>query len=267
MNSSTYSNEPGWNGKKLAIMQPYFFPYLGYFQLIHAADKFILYDNLNYIKYGWVNRNRIIINAAPFFIIVPVLSKSSFTKIRDIKIAEDTRWKPKLKKALYTNYRKSKYFGEVYPVIEGLLDVDTEYLAVLNSVAIKRITEFLEISTEIVPDSTPYDQLEKQLEQADPEIALLSAHGEESLDTKTIRALCICRNEKSHTMINPIGGQALYDKQVFKKNGIDLFFIHTLPYSYPQLAKEFVAGMSILDVLFHCGKTGTQRLLDEYELL
>jgi hypothetical protein len=107
---------------KLAGNQSYFFPYVGYFQLINAVDKFILYDNLNFIDRGWVNRNRILIkNSGASMITVPLLNSSSNRKILDIEISDkqgDAKWREKLCKTLYVNYRHSPMFDEVFPLIE-----------------------------------------------------------------------------------------------------------------------------------------------------
>jgi hypothetical protein len=252
---------------KLAAMQPYFFPYLGYFQLINAVDKFILYDNLNYIKWGWVNRNRLLVNHNPVFFIVPIKEKSSFIKIRDIRIDNKAPWKRKILNKCYLSYKKALFFDEIFPVIEKSINTDVEYLTDLNYFTIKLISGFMDIPTEIVNDVSNYESLEKDLSINYSDINTFFLHGQNLSDTKTIRAICICKNEQADTFINAIGGQKLYDKRVFERNGIHLYFIKTLPYSYRQNSKEFFASMSIIDILMNCGKAGTQKLLDNYELI
>jgi len=252
---------------KLAIMQPYFFPYLGYFQLINAVDKFILYDNLNYIKYGWVNRNRLVVNGNPVFMIVPVLEKSSFMKIRDVQIDHTSRWKRKALKTIHLNYKKRSFFDEIFPMLEGIINADATYLTEINCAAIRQISEFLDIPAEIVTDISNYEPLENDLSLSDSDVNISYLREQNLSDTKTIRVLCVCKNEQADTFVNAIGGQALYDKKIFKRNGIDLYFIHSLPYSYEQNSKEFIRDMSIIDVLMNCGKTGTQQLLNNYELI
>ena len=235
---------------KLAIFQPYFFPYLGFFQLISAVDKFILYDNLNYIKWGWVNRNRLLINGKPVFIIVPVLEKSSFTKIHEIRIINEARWKKKIIRSIYLNYKKSLFFDEIFPVIEKLINTDVEYLTEMNCATVKQISEFLEISTEIVSDISNYEPLEKGLSLSDSEINTFYLHEQNLSDIKTIRVLSICKNEQADTFVNAIGGQKLYDKQVFKRNGINLYFINTLPYSYRQNSEEFSFLLLLISFIY-----------------
>ena len=113
---------------KLAIMQPYFFPYIGNFQLINAVDKFILYDNLNYIKEGWMNKNRILKkNKEPMYIIVPLEKKSSYKKCNQIKISKTGPWKKKMAKTVYYNYKSAPYFDKIFPIIESIINFDTDY--------------------------------------------------------------------------------------------------------------------------------------------
>jgi hypothetical protein len=97
--------------KSLAIMQPYFFPYLGYWQLIHAVDRFIIYDDVNYIKGGWINRNRLLINGEPSYITVPLNQSSSNKRICDIALDQSSLWRNKLVKMVEMTYRKSPYFN------------------------------------------------------------------------------------------------------------------------------------------------------------
>jgi hypothetical protein len=247
---------------KLAIMQPYFFPYLGYFQLIHATDRFILYDNLYYIKKGWINRNRILeINRGPVFWGVNVQTKSSYTKIREIRIDHTTQWQKKVIKQVYYNYKRSRFFNEVFPIIETTINEDYEFLTDLNEISIKRVAIFLDISTEIVREHLRYETLEQELALTDYSRV---KNGE---DRKSKRIISICKNEQADIYINLPGGQGLYDKKTFAEAKIDLQFIKTLPYSYHQNADTFYSDLSIVDVLMHCGKEGTKRLLTQYELI
>lgn len=253
---------------KLGIMQPYFFPYIGYFQLINAVDKFILYDNLNFIKEKWINRNRLlVINGKPIFFRIPLKEKSSFSKIRDIRIDNDQKWKKKLLNQFYCNYRRSLFFDEVFPIIEKSIEKDIQFLTDINCYTIQLIAEFLDISTEIVIDTSNYELLEMELSKSDSEIKSFYLFEQKLMDIKSIRVICICKNEQADTFINAIGGQKLYDKQKFATNGIQLFFVNTLPYSYKQNSAEFIQDLSILDVMMNCGKEGTKNLLSNYVLI
>ena len=107
---------------KLAIMQPYFLPYIGYFQAIHAVDKYILYDNLTFIKDAWMNRNRLMLsNGAITTFSVPIIAKSSNTMIADIRIDNSQKWAEKLLKTIFLNYKKAPFFDEIFPIFEKLL--------------------------------------------------------------------------------------------------------------------------------------------------
>ncbi len=243
---------------KLGIMQPYFFPYIGYFQLIHAVDTFMLYDNVNYIKNGWMNRNRVLAKKhEPAFIIAPIRkeSKSSYRKIRDVKLAP-TAWRGPLLKHLNRAYRRSRYFDDIYPLLERILAFDTVSLSALNKKAIVDLCRFLDIDTQIVDDVSRFEPLEARLQQE-----------EKTPARKTLRILELCRALGADTYINAIGGQKLYDRQAFRDNGIALFFVKTLDFSYPQPADTFHPNLSIIDVLMHCGKEKTKDLLTRYELI
>ena len=248
-------------------MQPYFFPYLGYFQLIQAVDKFILYDNVNYIKKGWVNRNRLVVQGRPRFIVVPLQQQSSAQKIRDARIDMTRDWRKRLFGTIYLNYKRCAFFDEVFPLIERVLAMDVEHLTELNCSSVRWIAEFLEIPTDIVTDVSNYEGLERDLSEETSRIREEYTQRQNLSDTKTIRIFLICRNEGAGTYINAIGGQALYDKSLFANNGIALWFVKTLPYSYEQRADEFFSSMSIIDVLMNCGKAGTKELLSRYELI
>ncbi len=253
---------------KLAIMQPYFFPYIGYFQAINAVDKYILYDNLNYIKEGWVHRNRILINGKPSYTLAQVQHKSSHKKIAEIALVEDNRWKLKLLKTLFLSYKSASFFDEIYMLIETILKKEVETLSEFNSNSIQTIANYLEIKTEISSDCSPYFALEKKLEaeilskENFPEIQ------SEKMIHKVIRVLEICKHEKAKTFVNAIGGQELYYKDEFRNNGIELYFVQTLSHQYKQnSSNQFVPNLSIIDVLMNCGKQQTKQLLNEYTLL
>ena len=250
---------------KLGIMQPYFFPYLGYFQLISSVDKFIIHDNVNFIKKGWINRNRLLQSGGgPIFIIVPVVNKSSYCKIRDIKIDRTKEWNKNMIKTIEYNYKKSAYYNDIFPVIERLLRLEMDNISELNYVTIKELCDYLEIDTLIENNISKYNSIESELEY----MCIYNRNSEnEPIDRTTLRIIKICDKEKADTYINSIGGQELYRKQVFEDNGVDLKFINTLGYDYAQNSSSFYPHLSIIDVLMNCGKEGTQKLLYNYELI
>ena len=218
------------------------------------------------VKKGWVNRNRIlVVGGQPTYIIVPLKEQSSFVTIRDINIDTNVQWRNKMLKQLYFNYKKSKFFDDIYPLVEQLIRFETTRLTEINIMSIKKIAFPLEINTEIISDISRYDSFE---EEFSTDSSCMNEHQVNGLyDNKHLRIFHICKNEQADTYINAIGGIELYDNKAFEKENIDLKFIHTLPYSYEQKSKEFYPNLSIIDVMMNCGKEGTQKLLKNYELI
>lgn len=255
---------------KLAIMQPYFMPYLGYFQAIHAVDKYILYSNLSFIKDGWMNRNRILIKDGKVAIInVPLIHKSSNTFIFDIRIDNTRNWNKKLIKSILLNYKGSQYFEDIYPFFEKLLSKSYNFLYQLNADTIIEISRFMGITTPIeFENRNKYRELEIQLSNVEKGDYTDFEFMQKTKPIKKVaRVLAISAIEKADVFINAIGGQELYDKNEFASYGIDLKFIKTGDINYPQFSKEFVPNLSIIDVLMHNGKEATRQLLNEFTLI
>lgn len=254
--------------KSLAIMQPYLFPYLGYFQLINAVDAFVLYDHFDFVKQGWINRNRILaVNQSPFYFNVPMQKNLLPQKrIRDITI-KDNHWQGKLLDSINMNYKRSKYFDKVYSVLEDCITYKTNSLSSLNKMAIKKISSYLNIKTEILSDPE-FDQLENMLASESSNFPNLFPEIESTTSSKKmIRVVAMCRALNADTFINPIGGVALYPKKEMKQNGIDIHFLKMKDIRYSQNSSEFHQGLSIIDVLMNCGKNRTTDLLNEYSLV
>jgi hypothetical protein len=231
---------------RLAIMQPYFFPYIGYWQLIHAVDRFVIYDDVNYIKGGWINRNRILINGEPSFINVLLQDSSSYKRIRDISVLRSPMWRDKLVRKIETTYRKAAYFDDVFPLIESLIHYETEYLSDYLAHQLQTLAKFMGISTEFV---------------------ITSQHYQNDALTGQARVLDICKREAATTYINPQGGKALYDAETFCSEGVDLRFICMRPTPYKQRAKDFVPYLSIIDALMEIGPIGIKQQLDAFDLI
>ncbi len=209
-------------------MQPYFFPYIGYFQLIAAVDKFVIYDDVNYIKRGWINRNNILVNNQSFLFSIPLISASQNSKINEIKISEDVNWKSKLLKTIELSYKKAPYYQSVFTVLEKVLKGNHEFISQLNTEVIIEVCNYLKIDSKIQVTSTIYGN--SNLKGSD-------------------RLIDICRIENAKTYINAIGGEKLYNKDVFKQFGIDLFFLNVKPVTYKQYKNDFIPNLSIIDVL------------------
>lgn len=254
---------------KLAIMQPYFFPYVGYFQAIHAVDKYILYENLDYITEGWMHRNRILVkNQNPIYINAHIVGKSSNKKIKEIELVQNNSWKKKTLNSISLNYRGSNFYDETFALIEPLILNDPKYLFEFNANIIKKISIYLDLKTQIISSNKNLEQLEHDLNTIDKNDYSIFPELKKTMPIKKVaRVLKICEIEKATVFINAIGGMELYTKDEFKKYNIDLFFIETKPYSYKQFSNNYFPHLSIIDVLMHNGKTGTMEILKNYNLI
>lgn len=231
---------------KLAIMQPYIFPYIGYFQLIKAVDKFVIYDDVNFINRGWINRNRILVNGKDSLFTIPLKEASQNKLINEIEVNWDDAWKSKWLKTLEQSYKKAPYFQQVRPIIEQTLEQEKTIFSEIIVENLKLINAYLGITTEIISSSSIYQNTE--------------------LKAQT-RIVDICVQEKANHYINPIGGIELYQKEVFEEQGMQLNFIKSKPVQYPQLKNDFVPWLSIIDVLMFNSVEQIQTFLDSYELV
>ena len=229
---------------KVAIMQPYFFPYIGYFQLMAAVDEFIVYDNIEFTKKGWINRNRILVNGTDSYITLPLKSDSDFLNIRERHLADTwIKEKRKVLNKIFESYRKSSNFKIVSEVIEKCILFEDHNLFnfILNSLSI--VKEYLEIKTPLIISSTiPIDH---------------SLKG----DKKVIE---IVKSRKAENYINSIGGIELYNKDEFKKEGINLNFLKSTNLIYKQFDNAFVPWLSIIDVMMFNSKEEIKKYLESY---
>jgi hypothetical protein len=250
----------------IAGNQSYFFPYLPYFQLINAVDKFNLNDNFNFIAKGWVNRNNILLkDRGSFMISMPLANRSSFTRIRDLVIDDvngTMKWRNKICKTIYDNYRHAPMFRTVYPFLETLIHCPTQYLSVLNINAITEICRYLEIETVIESDQDIYQHVENLLQ--DEEYISKNYPG---LESREVRVLEICRHEGAEALVNSIGGMSLYRKEVFERFGISLKFLKSNNNTYRQSSGDFVPNLSIIDVLMFNEPEEVKNMLFDYELI
>lgn len=227
---------------KTAIMQPYFFPYIGYWQLIRAADVFVIYDDVNYIKQGWINRNRILINGREHFLTLPLSKSGSFKQILEIEIAGG---KEKLVKTVEQAYKKAAHFSQAFPVIHDILSDTTENLAEYLIQAIRKMARYLNLSAELIVSS----QIEKTP----------GLKGKE-------RVLDICKRLNTSTYVNAPGGRDLYSTDDFGPYGMQLRFLETQFSTYPQNAESFIPGLSIIDVMMNNPYERIQGMLHDFKL-
>ena len=233
---------------KLAIMQPYFMPYIGYFQLINNVDKFIFYDDVTFIKQGWINRNQILINNKANMFSVPLANASSHTLIKDVLISENRyeKWKKSFLSSIMYNYKKAKNYGPVRELIEDILLKPPESISNFAIKSVIEISKYLDITTEFEICSKQYSNTH------------LSGQD---------RVLDICKSEHADTYINPIGGMALYSESKFLGNEIKLHFIKTDNLIYKQFSNEFVPFLSIIDVLMFNDREEILSMLNNFELV
>lgn len=232
--------------KSLAIMQPYFLPYIGYFQLIDAADLFIVYDNVKYTKKGWINRNRFLLDGKDAVFSIPIRKDSDSVDIRDREISADFR-KSKLLNRIRGAYRRAPYFERTFALVERIvLEEETNlFKFILNS--IRQTCDTLAIGTEIVVSS--------------------SLRIDHSLPGKT-KVLALCKHVGADVYINAIGGLELYSKEEFGAHGIDLKFLRTKAFEYAQLGDKFVPWLSIIDVMmFNPPQAVRDCVTSNYELI
>lgn len=229
-------------------MQPYLFPYLGYFQLLNAVDKFVIYDDVSFIKQGWINRNNILLNGKPYLFSIPVRSISSFASIQETIVSDKPfKWNYKLLTTIKYAYNKAPYYEKVYPLIDNLFHTAVnKSIATVATKSIVLVSEYLNIQTNFVNSSTAYNNN--------------CLHGEE-------RVIDICQKEQAAEYINPIGGISLYNKQSFQKNGIQLNFLKTDFTPYKQFENNFQPGLSIIDVLMFNEPLEIQKQLVKFSLL
>jgi len=231
---------------KLAIMQPYIFPYIGYFQLINAVDKFVIYDDVAYINKGWINRNNILLGGKASLFTIPLISASQNKLIREIEIENLALYRKKFLKTIEQSYKKSPYFEPVFQIIEQVFNSDINNIAQFITFSIKATCEYIGINTAIVDSSTLYQNEHLKAQE---------------------RILDICLQEKANHYINPNGGMSLYDNAFFETVQIRLNFIKAQPIIYKQFCDEFVPFLSIIDVMMFNSKSEIQGLLNEFQLI
>jgi len=230
---------------KLGIMQPYFLPYIGYFQLINAVDKYMIYDNIQYTKKGWINRNRVLVSGKEAYITVSLEKDSDYLDICDRKISSSFD-KEKLLNQIAGNYKKSPHFDCAFEIFEDIVNFNNNNLFQFNYNSVKKICEYLRIQTEFVVSSTV--NIDHSLKGQD-------------------KILAFCGNLGAAEYINAIGGQELYDKTEFEKHNIKLNFLKTQNIEYNQFKGGFVPNLSILDVMMFCSMEEISEMLDKYELI
>jgi hypothetical protein len=227
-------------------MQPYLFPYVGYFQLIAAVDQFVIYDIIKYTKKGWINRNRLLRDGEPFVFTLPIEKGSDALTISERRISPS--FEPtKLCNQIAQAYRRAPEFGETMPLVDAVLHQTASNLFEHLRHALKQTCSHLEIATSI-----------RTASEVENVTGLC----------KQDRVLHICERLGATTYINPIGGTTLYDTAAFAERGVDLRFLRPRSFTYPQFGHPFVPWLSIIDVLMFNPRSSLHALLKEgYDLI
>ena len=232
---------------KVGIMQPYLFPYIGYWQLLYAVDKYVILDDVNYITRGYINRNNILINGKANRFTVPVLHASQNRLISETKLNFQSEEKKSFLDKVRFSYKKAPHFSEAYKLIEAVVMNDTNDLTDYIAFSIELIKEYLQIATPIYKSS----RIEKN-----PELKAQD------------RIIAICKSLGGDTYINPSGGRQLYSHEKFVNESLNLFFLDTMmdKIVYKQFNNDFVNYLSIIDVLMFNDVPSIQEFLTMYEL-
>ena len=230
---------------KLGIMQPYFFPYIGHFQLINGVDKFVLLDDVNFKKGGWINRNKMLLHDEQFLFTIPLKNASSFRPLNELDVDREHYciWREKFLRTLEHAYKKAPFFNEVYSLVYDVLHSDFMTIAQLSSNSLYKMCGYLGIATPFVTTSTIYHNRE--------------------LSTQD-RIIDIAMQEHAATYINLSGGAKLYSKEAFRRHGITLKFMISDPIVYDQWGNGFVPSLSIIDVAMFNSVEATRGFLTSY---
>ena len=233
--------------KTIAIMQPYIFPYIGYFQLFKVCDIFVSHDDVQYIKGGWINRNRILFNAKSKYITLPVNKAPHDTTIDHYFFHENIgKEKKKILSTLRQLYSKAPFFQSVYPRLEDIVKVNEINVARFAENSLERILDYLGINVEIRRSS--HLSFDKSLKGQDRVIAIVKELG-------------------GDCYVNPIGGKDLYSPAEFAANNINLLFLKCKAEPYKQFSDEFVSNLSIVDVLMFNSIEQIQLMLKQFQLV
>lgn len=231
---------------KLGIMQPYFLPYIGYWQLMRAVDKYVIYDDVNFIKGGWINRNRILMNNEIKMINIQMNGASPNKLINEVETFGNAIYNKKLLKTIESCYKRAPYYSNAFQIIEKIINQEETNIAKYLEFSIRQICEYLSIDTEIIVSST------------------INKNNDFKGQDKVIE---ICKTLGADEYYNAVGGQELYSYEVFASQGIKLKFLKTGTVEYKQFDNEFISNLSIMDVMMFNSPEDIKKMLDEYELL
>jgi hypothetical protein len=231
----------------VSIMQPYFFPYIGFFQLMSACDVFVMRDDAQYIKDGWVNRNRILVHSRPAWLTFPVASADHRRSINQREYLMEGRKRPlSLLRKIEGAYRTAPHFSSAIPLVEEIMSHPGANVASFNINLLRTLARAFGITARIAVSS----EVDKQTGLVGPAMVVE-----------------LCRQFNADRYVNPIGGIHLYDSAYFSANGLELSFLQSSVPSYPQFGMPHVASLSIIDVMMFNGLDAIKQMLGQYRLV
>ena len=233
----------------LAIMQPYFMPYIGYFSLIKHTDHFIIFDTPQYMRHGWIERNRILKqNCEPIFIRIPLKKHKRETSINKLIVNNSENWKAKIFAQLVPYKKKAPNYWRVIQLLKEIFEFNSDSIVEINYNSLKKISEYLGIPTPISIWS-------------DMDIKI------ENVNAPDEWALNICKALNADVYYNPTGGTSFFDRTKYEKAGIDLRFLKINPIKYTQFSNKFIPNLSIIDVLMFNSVESVTQMLNNYDLI
>ncbi|MFT3995327.1 MAG: WbqC family protein [Dysgonomonas sp.] len=235
---------------RLGIMQPYFFPYIGYFSLIKHTDRFILFDPVQFIRHGWIERNRTLKqNEGWQYIQAPLVKHDQATLIKDIKINNTTDWKGKILAQIQHYKKKSPYYFATLKVLNEIFSKEYDDIVSFNHTSLLKVCEYLGINTQMDIFSDMHLEIEP-------------------VNAPDEWALNICKAVDGTTEYwNPIGGTSFFDKTKYEKAGLNIQFQQMNLEPYDQNRETFEAGLSIIDVMMFNSPEEINKMLDNYKLI
>lgn len=235
------------NTKKVAIMQPYVFPYLGYFQLIHSTDIFVFYDDVNFIKKGWINRNQLLLNGEAYKFTIPLIGASQNKLIHEIDVFWESKFSDKLFQQISQAYKSAPHVEAVLELVKSIFEQQPSSISELAILSVKKVCDFVGLKRDFYRSS---------------ELAIAKDAG------RAERLIEITKHFESSEYVNAVNGQELYTKDFFKKSAVNLHFLSPILSAYPQGASQnFIPFLSIIDVLMWNKKEDVLSLISQYEII
>lgn len=234
---------------RIAIMQPYLFPYIGYYSLIKNSDHFVFFDTPQYIRKGWINRNRILsCSNEPIFFTVPIKKCSRNTAINAVYINDSMSWKEKIYGQLSIYKNKAPYYDDTLELIKTVLESEEKSMSELAINSIKITSEYLGI---------------------DKKFDVFSEMGMNDIqvDAPDEWALYITKRMGYDTYINPPGGKEFFDSMKYEQEKINLFFLEQEVIPYKQIYGDFIPGLSIIDVLMFCNIDEINDMMNYFKMI